>query len=125
MSNNANQTPAEILITSAVKTVGKRDFLRTVERLFNLNGAKISKQRQKTVVLEDKQCCARVKGDRTGMKVGRYVLFDAKRCPRSEVSSDTHMCVIHSNHQVKHGELPLGKFSQPLTEDQKKVFGEL
>ena len=124
MSNNTHQTPAEILITSAVKTVGKREFLRTVERLFSVGSEKVVKHRNKTVVLEDKQCCARVKGDRTGMKVGRYVLFDAKRCPRSEVS-DTHLCVIHGNHLIKHGELPLGKFSDPLTEDLKKVFGEL
>jgi hypothetical protein len=125
MSNNANQTPAEILITSAVKTVGKRDFLRTVERLFHMGSAKVSKQRNKSVVLEGEQCCARIKGDRTGMKVGRYVLFDSKRCTRPEVSSDSHLCVIHSNHLVKYGVLPLGKFAESLTEEQKKVFGEL
>jgi hypothetical protein len=125
MSNNSSQSPAEVLIMSAVKTVGKREFLKTVERIFQTNQRPTQAKRQKTEVAVEEQCLARVKGDRTGIKVGRFVLFDAKRCPRHEVSTETHLCAIHTNQVAKLGELPFGSHNSPLTDDMKKVFGEL
>jgi hypothetical protein len=110
---------------SAVKTVGKREFLKTVERLFQTTQKPTPAERQKTEVSVEEQCLARVKGDRTGLKVGRFVLFDAKRCPRHEVSTETHLCAIHTNQVAKLGELPFGNHNSPLTDDMKKVFGEI
>jgi len=124
MSSDASQTPAMVLITSAVKTVGKREFLKTVEQIFGLKGAKDVKQpRKKTDVPADKQCLARVKGERTGIKVGRYVLFEAVRCPRHE--AEDHLCPIHCNQVKKFGKLMFGAHADTLTDEQKKVFGEL
>ena len=125
MSNNSPQSPAEVLIMSAVKSVGKREFLKTVERLFETKHKTSANQREKPTVAPEEQCVARVKGDRTGLKVGRFVLFDAKRCPRHEVSTESHLCAIHTNQVAKVGNLPLGTHTTPLTEDMKKVFGEL
>jgi len=125
MSNNSSQSPAEVLIMSAVKTVGKREFLKTVERLFETKQKSVSAPREKFAVSAEEQCVARVKGDRTGLKVGRYVLFDAKRCCRHEVSTESHLCAIHTNQVTKMGSLPLGTHDSALTEDMKKVFGEL
>lgn len=122
MSNNTSQTPAEVLITSAVKTVGKRDFLRTVNRLFGLD--KDKKVRQKSEVSIENLCEARVKGDRTGLKVGRYVLFEPLRCNRREASTHTHLCPIHTNQVSKFGKLSLGRISDPI-DDYKNIFGEL
>ena len=117
-----NSTVAEILVASAVKTVGKREFLKTVEKVF---GKKESEKevRVKMDVPADEKCEARMKGERTGIKVGRYVLFDAVRCGRKEV--DSHLCAIHSNQVTKFGELPLGLFKDPITDELKKVFGEI
>lgn len=115
-------TSAEILIESAVKTVGKREFLRTVEKLYSPK--KIVRMLKESAPVET-QCVARVKGERTGIKAGRFVLFEAARCSR-EAAKDQDICCIHVNQQKKHGgELPLGLYSSPLTEGQKKVFGEL
>lgn len=114
---------AEVLINSAVKTVGKREFLKTVDKLFNAKAA-VVKPRNKLEVPGDKKCIARVKGDRTGIKVGRFVLFDNQRCNRKELS-DEHLCAIHTNTVTKFGSLLYGKFNEPLTEEQKKVFGEI
>ena len=127
MSNNESATVAETLIMSAVKTVGKREFLRTVERLFGSGEAKAPelKMRKKTQVHSAEQCVARVKGERTGMKVGRFVLFDAQRCERQQISADSHLCPIHTNQVKKFGELSLGTVDAALTENQKKVFGEI
>jgi len=126
MSSENTPTPAEILVLSAVKSVGKREFLKTVDTLFNVRKPLGEKQeRKKAEVPADKQCSARVKGDRTGLKAGRHVLFEATRCPRHELSSDTHLCRIHSNQINKFGSLPFGKVDEGLTDSQKKVFGEL
>lgn len=126
MSANTPQTPAEILLTAAVKSVGKREVLKAYEKLFaSKNAADGKQERKKSEVPADSQCCARVKGDRVGIKVGRYVLFEALQCPRRELSNDLHLCPIHTNQMTKFGELAFGKFTDELTEDQKKVFGEL
>jgi len=121
MSNN---TPAEVLILSAVKSVGKREFLKTFDRLFgnknfNLRATKCKKE----VVDVEKQCEARVKGERTGIKAGRFVLFEAARCQRHHSAGG--LCPIHNNQNTKFGALPLGRSQDPLTDGQKKVFGEL
>jgi len=117
-----NLTVADILINSAVKTVGKREFLKTVEKLF---GKKESDKeiRVKADVPADEKCEARMKGERTGIKVGRYVLFDAVRCQRKGV--DSNLCAIHANQVGKFGELPLGLYKEPITDELKKVFGEI
>jgi len=121
MTEHKNSLMAEILIQATVKSVGKREFLKTVEKLY---GEKKDKtQRSKTDVPADVKCIARVKGDRTGMKVGRYVIFDVARCDRKEI--DGHLCAIHSNQVAKFGELPYGAYNDPITEDLKKVFGEI
>jgi len=126
MSSDNTSTPAEILVLAAVKSVGKREFLKTVENLFNTRKPLAEKQeRKKSEVPADKQCSARVKGDRTGLKVGRYVMFEPVRCSRHEASSDTHLCPIHTNQVTKFGSLAYGKVSEELTDEQKKVFGEL
>jgi hypothetical protein len=117
-----NSSIAEILINSAVKTVGKREFLKTVEKLFEHK--KLEKEvRAKTHVPADEKCVARMKGERTGIKVGRYVLFDAVRCDRKGI--DSSLCAIHANQVSKFGELPLGLYNDPITEELKKVFGEI
>ena len=103
---------AEILIQSVIKSVGKREFLKTVDKMFG----QTKKEKQKKEVKQEYQCQARVKGERTGVKVGRHVLFESARCDRKEISSDTHLCKIHSK-RLHHG-----LFTQPLTEEQQKTF---
>jgi hypothetical protein len=119
MSDNTIQTPAEILISSAVKTVGKREFLKTVERMF---GKVKQSTKTKTTVSQETQCEARVKGDRTGMKIGRHVIFESQRCPRGEVDSSTHLCAIHTNQVAKLGSLPFGRSAEELNDDLRKSF---
>lgn len=126
MSSEVVQTPAEVLISSAVKTIGKRDFLKTVEKMFCISKipTKTTNRTRKEISAE-LQCLARVKGERTGIKVGRNVLFEAQRCPRSEVDSGTHLCAIHTNQKEKKSSLPLGLYVDPLTEEQRCIFGDL
>jgi hypothetical protein len=124
MSNNIPLTPAEVLISSAVRSVGKREFLKTVEKMFGVNQAKTTKLRQKQAVAAEHQCGARVKGLRTGIKIGRFVLFEQARCPRREVDAATHLCPIHTNQVKKLGALPLGMHSEPLTEEQQRTFAQ-
>jgi len=123
MSTNEQSPPAELLINAAVKMVGKREFLKAVEKLYGIKKVIVDKVRHKSEIPAESQCVARTKGDRTGMKVGRYVLFDHVRCGRGQVSDG--LCAIHCNQVTKFGELPLGKFTEPLTEELKKVFGEI
>jgi hypothetical protein len=125
MSSDNNLTPAELLIGAAVKSVGKREFLKTVEKLYGIKKLVVEKVRHKSDVPAEEQCVARCKGDRTGMKVGRYVLFDNLRCNRKEISSEEHLCAIHCNQLTKFGGLPLGKVTEPLSDELKKVFGEI
>ena len=111
---------AETLVQFVVKSVGKREFLKTVEKLF----PKTTKAKLEQIpVRPDVQCDARVKGERTGIKAGRHVLFDAQRCPRAR-SEGSRLCCIHEN-QVKKEKFHLGYVNAPLTDAQKKVFGEL
>ena len=130
MSDNTVKTPAEILISSAVHTVGKREFLKTVASMFHLsaNGGTTAKQvkerkpRTKQAVPVEQQCVARVKGARTGIKIGRFVLFESARCDRKEVDGSTKLCAIHMNQVKKFSSLPFGIASEPLTEEQTKTF---
>jgi len=126
MSENGNQTPAEVLIHATIKSVGKREFLKTVEKMFHIvKRVSTGGQRVKKVIDESKRCHARVKGDRTGMKVGRNVLFEAVQCVRCEIDPLTHLCAIHTNQKEKRGGLELGMYKEELTDAQKQVFGEL
>lgn len=126
MSDNQPKTPAEILISSVVRSVGKREFLKTVEKMFgNKTATKVGgarKPRTKQEVNAEEQCVARVKGGRTGIKIGRFVLFESARCDRKEVDGSTHLCAIHTNQTKKFGSLPFGVSSEPLTEEQAKTF---
>lgn len=125
MSANENLSASELLVNATVKLVGKREFLKTVEKLYGIKKSVVEKPRNKTDVPAGEQCVARCKGDRTGVKAGRYVLFDNVRCARKEVNAEEHLCSIHCNQVTKFGSLPLGKYTEPLTEELKKVFGEL
>jgi hypothetical protein len=111
---------AEILIASAVKTVGKRAFLKAVEKMYKTE----SRVKGKSSVPAELQCLARKKGDRTGIKAGKHVLYDAVRCPRKELD-DSHLCAVHTNMVKRTGSLPYGLYTEPLTEENKKVFGEI
>lgn len=125
MSANENLSASELLVNATVKMVGKREFLKTVEKLYGIKKLVVEKVRNKSDVPAGEQCVARCKGDRTGVKAGRYVLFDNVRCARKEINGDEHLCSIHCNQVTKFGALPLGKYTEPLNEELKKVFGEL
>lgn len=121
MNHNNNSVIAEVLVNASVKTVGKREFLKAVEKV--LGNKREKDLRIKTEVPSDEKCLARVKGERTGIKVGRHVLFDTGRCDRKGV--ENKLCVIHGNQMTKFGYLPLGLYNEPVTEELKKVFGEI
>lgn len=122
MSENKNSVAAEVLVNASIKTVGKREFLKAVEKV--LGNKKSEKDvRQKTEVPSDEKCIARVKGERTGIKVGRHVLFDSLCCDRKGL--DNKLCAIHLNQMTKFGELPYGLYNEPITDELKKVFGEI
>ena len=114
------QTPAEILILSAIKTVGKREFLKTVERIFRKEKKESVKQTKQ--ILQKIQCEARVKGERTGIKIGRHVQFEQARCDREEIDYISHLCAIHTNQVNKLGELPFGRVTEELDETLSKTF---
>jgi hypothetical protein len=117
---------AEILIASVIKSVGKRVFLKTVDKMFkNTERVSQTKERVKAVVPAECMCVARKKGERTGIKAGKHVLYDAVRCGRKEVSTENHLCAVHTNMLARKGTLPFGEYSDPLTDDMKKVFGEV
>ncbi len=110
------KTVADVFLEAALRAVGKRELMKSFEKLFPKE-----KVREKTPV--QNPCEARVKGERTGIKVGRYVLFDAQQCSRE--TREGRVCAVHGNQIRKFGTLPLGYYPDPLTEEQKKVFGEL
>lgn len=116
---------AEILIASVIKSVGKRVFLKTVSKMFKNTEKTSTKERVKQVVPAECMCVARKKGERTGIKAGKHVLYDAVRCGRREVDSETHLCAVHTNVMIRKGSLPFGEHTDPLTDDMKKVFGEV
>ena len=120
MNNNNNSVVAEVLVNASVKTVGKREFLKAVEKV--LGNKREKDLRIKTEVPSDEKCLARIKGERIGIKVGRHVLFDTGRCERK---GGDKLCVIHANQMAKFGYLPLGLYNEPVTEELKKVFGEI
>ena len=123
MLSNEQSAPAEVLINAAVKMVGKRAFLKAVEKMYGIKKDAVDKVRHNTEVPVESQCLARIKGDRTGMKAGRYVIFDNLRCARGKVSDC--LCAIHCNQVTKFSGLPLGKFTEPLSDELKKIFGEI
>lgn len=122
-SDNSQQTPAEILIQSVVKTVGKREFLKTVEKMFENLKIKTKNRTQSEVKISpETQCEARVKGERTGIKIGRFVQFEQERCNRAEIDSISHLCAIHTNQVKKLGSLPFGRSTEELSEELRKTF---
>ena len=123
MGDNQNSSTAELLVNAAVKSVGKREFLKTIEKMYGIKKNSSEKVRHKSSVPADSRCVARVKGDRTGMKVGRYVLFDNVRCDRKAIHDE--LCAIHTNQMEKFGALHYGRFDEPITDELQKVFGEL
>jgi hypothetical protein len=116
---------AEILIASVIKSVGKRVFLKTVSKMFKNTEKPSTKERVKQVVPAECMCVARKKGERTGIKAGKHVLYDAVRCGRREIDSETHLCAVHTNVISRKGGLPFGEYTDALTDDMKKVFGEV
>jgi hypothetical protein len=117
---------AEILIASVIKSVGKRVFLKTVEKMCKHTEKTPSvAQRVKRSVPAECVCIARKKGERTGIKAGKHVLYDAVRCDRKEVDANTHLCAVHTNIVRRRGALPLGRYTDPFTEELKKIFGEV
>lgn len=118
MSDKSNYTPEESLVDCVVRTLGKKVFLKAVEKICGSQ----RKPRTKRDVPADLQCCARTRGEKTGIKVGKYSLYDLARCDRRMVSDS--LCAIHRN-ESKKGALKLGLYDAPLTEDQKKVFGDV
>ncbi len=139
MSDNTQISPVDILLASAVKSMGKREVLKAIEKMFGVKnenkpkqkGGNVKKEkkerkpRQKAdVPVTEERCVARVKGSRSGIKVGRHVLFESSQCDRKEVSGSEHLCAIHSNQARKFGDVAFGKATEPLTEEQKKMFVE-
>jgi hypothetical protein len=127
MSSDTAPTASELLVSSIIKMVGKREFLKTVERLFPTKSGQVKGERKVSTrrppPTEEQQCCAMVKGQRTGAKMGRNVLYFKAKCPRHK-SGEGDVCIIHKNHTEKYGALPFGLFTDPLSEDMKKVFEE-
>lgn len=117
----APSNPTRILIDSVVKSVGKREFLKCVESMYGIR--KMTENRIRRKVPVDEQCHARVKGERTGIKVGRNVLFNPVRCDRKCVG-DSNLCPIHTNKKERKNDLPYGLYDDPLTNEQEKIFGE-
>jgi hypothetical protein len=112
---------AKVLVDFVIKSVGKRHFLKAVEEI--LPAAKSTKvERKKNPVSNEVQCVARVKGARTGLKVGRHVLFESARCEKEEKDKETHLCAVHRNQVTKFGQTLWGLCTVPLTDEQRKVF---
>ena len=114
---------AEILIASVLKSVGKREFLKTVNTMFNRK-EKLATQRVPRVVPDEEMCVARKKGDPTGIKVGKHMLYHPVRCGRRCLAGKK-LCIVHNKVASQKGQLPLGIYSDPLTDDVKNIFGEL
>jgi hypothetical protein len=122
MSADTVATPAEILIQSVMKTIGKREFLKTVERLFPTKASKARKAYvRREAPSQENQCVARVKGDRTG-KDGRRVQYTAGQCPRHK--HEGGLCKVHHNQMAKFGALTFGSVVEPLDEELEAIFGK-
>jgi hypothetical protein len=123
MSDNLKYTAAESLVECVIKSLGKKVFLKAVEKVCgNLKGSK-RKTRSKHTIPAEHQCCARIRGERTGIKAGKFVLYDNVKCARKLESQ--LLCAIHENELKKKGQLKYGIFGESLTELQKKVFGDV
>ena len=64
MSANENLSASELLVNATVKLVGKREFLKTVEKLYGIKKSVVEKPRNKMDVPAGEQCLARCKGER-------------------------------------------------------------
>jgi hypothetical protein len=122
MSADSIPTPAEILIQSIIKTIGKREFLKTVEHLFPTKAMKTRKAYvRRTAPSQEDQCVARVKGERTG-KNGRRVQYMAAQCPRHK--HEEGLCKVHHNQLQKFGALSFGTVGEPMDEELEAVFSK-
>ena len=122
MSTDLVPTPAEILIQSVMKTIGKREFLKTVERLFPTKATKARKAYvRREAPSQDNQCVARMKGERTG-KIGRRVQYTAEQCPRHK--DEDGLCKVHHNQMQKFGALTFGSVIEPIDEELEAIFGK-
>lgn len=123
MSTQQINPAHESLVECVVNAIGKRSFLKIVNKLFGETATNKRKVRTKREIPADMCCMARVKGEKTGIKAGKYVLYDSIRCDRRII--DNSLCAIHLNQQEKKGELVYGLYSEELTDEQKKVFGDV
>lgn len=122
MSTDILLTPADILVQSVIKTTGKREFLKAVERLFPTKAAKARKAYvRRDAPSQENQCVARVKGARTG-KDGRRVQYTAEQCPRHK--HEDGLCKVHHNQMAKFGALTYGSVAEPLDEELEAIFGK-
>jgi hypothetical protein len=122
MSTDTVLTPADILIQSVIKTTGKREFLKAVERLFPTKAAKARKAYvRRDAPSQENQCLARVKGARTG-KDGRRVQYMVAQCTRHK--NDGGLCKVHQNQMIKFGALLYGLVTDPIDEDLEAIFGK-
>lgn len=131
MSGSEN-TVAQVLIASAVKVVGKREFLKTVESMFGFSRKekqsnivqgkekKARKPRTLKAVANENRCCARVKGEVSAV-VGKRHFFESAQCTRSHVDS-SDLCAIHRNQVDKFGSLPDGRMGETISEEQKERY---
>lgn len=138
MSDTSENTTAHVLIESAVRSVGKREFLKTIEKMFGLSRTKskvvsdqpkkrgpkpgsVRKPRVIEEVSSENRCCARVKGDIVNV-IGNRHLYASEQCTRSRLDAEGGLCAIHRNQVGKFGDLPDGRVNTPLTEQQQKKF---
>ena len=134
--STSEKSIATVLIESAVRAVGKREFLKNVESIFGVTKTtKVSKvssvsvkekkpRKQRTLkeVPEEERCCDRVKGDISAV-VGKRYFYSSSRCTRKRIDGGT-LCAIHQNQLTKLGALPDGMFGEKLTEEQASRYND-
>ena len=132
--SGSDNTVAQVLIASAVKVVGKREFLKTVETMFGFSFSRKEKQsnivhgkekkarkpRTLKAVADENRCFGRVKGEVSAV-VGKRHFFESAQCTRSHVDS-SDLCAIHRNQVEKFGSLPDGRMGETITEEQKERY---
>jgi hypothetical protein len=61
MSKNESDNTNELIINAIVKMVGKREFLKTVEKLYGFKKVSVDKPNSKSVVPTESRCVERKK----------------------------------------------------------------
>lgn len=129
--SSSEKSVAAVLIESAIRVVGKREFLKTVESMFGMKKTtKVTKESTKEKkprkprtlkeVPKENRCCARVKGDISAV-VGKRHYYESAQCSRGRVAS-SDLCAIHRNQSEKFGVLPDGRIGEELTTEQKNHY---